>query len=261
MNATEGFEKLRLNVNGTDTVVLALGDPAAPPLVLFHGAGTFHGWEFARPWAANFRVLIPHHPGFAESGDMKGLREFGDFVLHYGALFDQLGLHHDVNLVGLSLGGRLAARFAIHQQHRLRRLVLVAPAGLVVPEAPMEDIFRIPPEQIPARLVKNFEVLLPWLPSDPHDLDFAVDRYRETRTVATVAWDEPFDRVIPRWIKTMTVPTMVMWGNDDALIPVGQAPAWAALIPDSTLRLFDDAGHLLLDESSDAVLAVAEFCA
>lgn len=59
----------------------------------------------------------------------------------------------------------------------------------------------------------------------------------------------------------MTVPTMVMWGNDDAMIPVGQAPAWAALIPDSTLRLFDDAGHLLLDESSDAVLAVAEFCA
>lgn len=261
MNATEGFDKLRLNVNGTDTVVLALGDAAAPPLVFFHGAGTFHGWEFARPWAADFRVLIPYHPGFGESGDMHGLREFGDFVLHYGALFDQLGLHRDVNLVGLSLGGRLAARFAIHQQHRLRRLVLVAPAGLAVPEAPMDDFFRIPPETIPGRLVKNLEVLLPWLPSDPHDLDFAVDRYRETRTVATVAWDEPFDRVIPRWMRTMTVPTMVMWGNDDALIPVGQARAWNDLIPDSALRLFDDAGHLLLDESAGAVLAVAEFCA
>jgi pimeloyl-ACP methyl ester carboxylesterase len=191
---------------------------------------------------------------------MEGLREFGDFVLHYGALFDQLGLHSDVNLVGLSLGGRLAARFAISQQHRLRRLVLIAPAGLRVPEAPMEDLFRIPPEQIPGMLVKNFDVLLPWLPTDPHDLDFAVDRYRETRTVATVAWDEPFDRVIPRWMKTMTVPTMVMWGNDDALIPVGQAKAWAALVPDSDLRLFDDAGHLLLDESPAAVEAVAEFC-
>ena len=261
MNATEGFEKLRLNVNGTDTVVLALGDPAAPPLVFFHGAGTFHGWEFARPWADRFRVLIPHHPGFAESGDMEGLREFGDFVLHYGALFDQLGLHRDVNLVGLSLGGRLAARFAIHHQHRLRRLVLVAPAGLRVPEAPMDDLFRIPPEQIPGRLVKNFDVLLPWLPTDPTDLDFAVDRYRESRTVATVAWDEPFDRVIPRWMKTMMVPTLVMWGNDDALIPVGQAKAWAELVPDCELRLFDDAGHLLLDESHQAVSAVAEFCA
>jgi pimeloyl-ACP methyl ester carboxylesterase len=261
MNATEGFEKLQLNVNGTDTVVLALGDAAAPPLVFFHGAGTFHGWEFARPWASNFRVLIPHHPGFGESADMAGLREFGDFVLHYGALFDQLGLHRDVNLVGLSLGGRLAARFAIHQQHRLRRLVLVAPAGLNVPEAPMDDLFRIPPDQLVGRLVKNFDVLLPWLPADPHDLDFAVDRYRETRTVATVAWDEPFDRVIPRWMATMAVPTMLMWGQDDALIPVGQAAAWMDLIPDGARRLFDDAGHLLLDESTDAVTAVAEFCA
>jgi pimeloyl-ACP methyl ester carboxylesterase len=261
MNATEGFEKLRLNVNGTDTVVLTLGAAAAPPLVFLHGAGTFHGWEFARPWASQFRVLIPHHPGFGESGDMEGLREFGDLVLHYGALFDQLGLHRDVNLVGLSLGGRLAARLAIHQQHRLRRLVLVAPAGLRVPEAPMEDLFHIPPEQIPGRLVKNFDVLLPWLPTDPHDLDFAVDRYRETRTVAIVAWDEPFDRVIALWMKTMTVPTMVMWGNDDALIPVGQAKAWADLVPDSELHVFDDAGHLLLDESPSAVSAVAEFCA
>ena len=59
----------------------------------------------------------------------------------------------------------------------------------------------------------------------------------------------------------MTVPTLVMWGRDDALIPVGQAPAWGALIPDSTVQLFDDAGHLLLDESPLAVAAVAEFCA
>jgi pimeloyl-ACP methyl ester carboxylesterase len=78
--------------------------------------------------------------------------------------------------------------------------------------------------------------------------------------VATVAWDEPFDRVIGRWMKTMTVPTMVMWGSDDALIPVGQAAAWADLVPDSELRLFEDAGHLLLDESVAAVAAVAEFC-
>ncbi len=58
----------------------------------------------------------------------------------------------------------------------------------------------------------------------------------------------------------MTVPTMVMWGHDDALIPVGQAAAWAAIVPDGELRLFDDAGHLLLDESPAAVQAVADFC-
>ena len=104
-------------------------------------------------------------------------------------------------------------------------------------------------------------MLLPWLPSDPRDLDFTVDRYRETRTVAMVAWDEPYDRVIPRWMKTMTVPSLILWGRDDALIPVGHADAWGRLVPDSRVELFDDAGHLLLDESPAAVAAVAEFCA
>jgi pimeloyl-ACP methyl ester carboxylesterase len=76
-----------------------------------------------------------------------------------------------------------------------------------------------------------------------------------------VAWDEPYDRVLPRWMKTMTAPTLILWGRDDALIPVGHADAWGQLVPDSRVELFDDAGHLLLDESPAAVAAVAEFCA
>jgi pimeloyl-ACP methyl ester carboxylesterase len=97
--------------------------------VFFHGAGTFHGWAFAEPWTERYRVLIPHHPGYGDSGDLDGLREVHDLVLHYIELFDQLGLTADVNLVGFSLGGLIAARFAIEQKHRLARLVLVAPAG------------------------------------------------------------------------------------------------------------------------------------
>src|SRR5262245_64992082 len=84
------LERLTLDVLGTSTVVLAAGDPAAPPLVFLHGAGTFHGWAFAEPWAQTFRVLIPHHPGYGESGDLEGLHDLQDFVVHYTELFDQL---------------------------------------------------------------------------------------------------------------------------------------------------------------------------
>ncbi len=260
MNLTTGFDVQRLDVNGTDTAVLTLGDETAPPLVFFHGAGTFHGWEFARAWAPNFRVIIPHHPGFGESGDFAGLRSVDDFVLHYTALFDALNLQRDVNLVGLSLGGRIAARFAIAQQHRLRRLVLVAAAGLHVSDAPMEDIFRIPGEQIPGLLVKNIETLMPYLPTSDHDIDFIADRYRESRTTAMLAWDEPTDRTIRRWANLIHIPTLIAWGDDDALIPVGHAAAWQGLISGSTVQRFPDAGHLLLDESPAALQAVAEFC-
>ena len=94
------------------------------------------------------RVLIPYHPGYGVSDDLEGLSEVHDLVIHYVELFDQLGLTHDVDLVGLSLGGLLAARFAIEQKHRLRRLVLVAPAGLRAPGVQVDDLFRIPPEEM-----------------------------------------------------------------------------------------------------------------
>ncbi len=88
--------------------------------MFLHGAGTFHGFAFAEPWTRAFRVLIPFHPGYGESGDLEGLREVHDLVLHYIELFDQLELTAHVNLVGFSLGG-LVARFAIEQKHQVAR--------------------------------------------------------------------------------------------------------------------------------------------
>ena len=61
------FKKETLNINGVDTVLYAAGK--GEPLLFLHGAGTFHGYEFAKPWADKFRVLHPYHPGFGESGD------------------------------------------------------------------------------------------------------------------------------------------------------------------------------------------------
>jgi pimeloyl-ACP methyl ester carboxylesterase len=259
--STLNLERLTFDVNGTSTVVLAAGEPGAPPLVFLHGAGTFHGWAFSEPWTATHRVLIPFHPGYGLSDDLPELREVHDLVIHYTDLFDQLELTAGINLVGFSLGGLLAARFAIEQKHRLRRLVLVAPTGLRVPGVEVDDLFRIPPEELPGRLVHRMETLLPHLPDDPHDVDFTVDRYRETRSTALMLWDHPFDRVIPRWLGRVDVPSLVVWGEDDGLLPVELAPAWADLLPDATVNTFPEAGHLVLDESPDAVEAVAKFCA
>lgn len=253
-------ERIVLDVNGVETVVPAAGDPAAPPLVYFHGAGTFHGAEFAAAWTDRFRVLMPYHPGYGESGDDEQLREVHDLVLHYTELFDVLGLTSDVNLVGLSLGGLLAARFAIEQQHRLRRLVLCCPAGLRAKGVVTDDVFTIPPEALGPRLVHRMETLLPWLPENPMDVDFTVDRYRETRTTALLMWDHPHDRVIRRWLGRVTVPTMIVWGAEDRLLPAGLASEWAALLPHADVRSFPGAGHLVLDESPDAVAAIAAFC-
>ncbi len=255
------LERLSYDVNGTKTIVLAGGDPTAPPLVFLHGAGTFHGSGFAEAWTAQHRVLLPFHPGYGESGDIEDLHDVHDLVLHYTELFDQLGLTSDVNLVGFSLGGLVAARFAIEQKHRLRRLVLVAPTGLRVPGVTVDDLFRIPPEELMERLVHRMETLQPHLPTDPHDVDFIVDRYRETRTTAIMLWEHPYDRVLPRWLGRVDIPSLIVWGDDDRLLPVELAPAWAALLPQATVATFPAAGHLVLDEAPAAAQAVAAFCA
>ena len=129
-----------------------------------------------------------------------------------------------------------------------------------VPGVEVDDLFRIPPEELTGRLVHRMETIEPFLPTDAHDVDFIVDRYRETRTTAIMLWEQPYDRVLPRWLGRVDIPTLVVWGEDDRLAPPELAPAWVALLPAATSALFPNAGHLVLDESADAREAVARFC-
>ena len=90
--SAETLERIELDVNGTTAVVLAVGDPQSPPLVYFHGAGTFHGAEFASAWAEDFRVPCRSIPATASPVTTRTCRVWHDLVLHYTELFDQLGL-------------------------------------------------------------------------------------------------------------------------------------------------------------------------
>jgi pimeloyl-ACP methyl ester carboxylesterase len=84
------------------TVVHSAGN--GEPVVFFHGAGTVDGFDFAESWADKFKVIVPYHPGFGESGDDPSFTDLHDYVMHYLELFDLIGLDR-FHLVGLSLGG------------------------------------------------------------------------------------------------------------------------------------------------------------
>ena len=183
------FKRETHTVNGVKIILLTAG--SGEPLLFLHGAGTFHGFEFAKPWADKFRVLLPFHPGFGESADDPAMNDIHDYVMHYVELLDLLGLDK-VNLVGFSLGGYIAAKFAMEHGHRVRKLVLVGPAGLRDDKHPTADVLGLPGEQLPAMLVSNFDVIKPYLPTKP-DLDFIGDRYREMTTTARLLWEHPYD--------------------------------------------------------------------
>jgi pimeloyl-ACP methyl ester carboxylesterase len=242
-------------VNGVKTVVYTAG--SGDPLVFFHGAGTVDGFDFAEPWAERFKVILPYHPGFGESEDDPTYTDLHDYVMHYLELFDALQLDR-FNLVGLSLGGCLAAKFASEHGHRVKKLGLIAPAGMIDPMNPILDLLAVPGEQVPELLVSDFEVLKPYLPEKP-DLDFIGDRYREATTVARLFWERPGDPKFMRYLHRIKMPTMIVWGDEDKIIPVGQAETWRRFIPNADIRIFRGAGHLVHLERSEVVDALGRF--
>jgi pimeloyl-ACP methyl ester carboxylesterase len=251
------FERETHTVNGVRTVVLTAGK--GEPLVFWHGAGTFTGFNFAKPWAEKFRVIIPFHPGFGESGDDPAMTDLHDYVMHYLDLFDALDLAK-LRLVGFSLGGYLAAKFAMEHGHRVSKLALVGPAGLRDQDYPTADVLALPPEQLPTMLASNFEVIRPHLPVKP-DLDFVGDRYREMTTVARLLWERPWDATLPRYLHRIKMPTLLVWGEEDQLTPAGQSKLWRRLIHQAEISIFKGAGHLVLDEKPEAVRTIAKFLA
>ena len=93
----------------------------------------------------------------------------------------------------------------------------------------------------------------------PPTPEFLADRYRESTSFARVAWKRPYDPKLARWLHRVTMPTLVVWGDADSLIPVEQAPIWAAAIPNAETKVLPGLGHLLFDESREAVDAVGDF--
>jgi len=211
-----GFTRSEYDINGVKTVVQSIG--SGPVLVFLHGTGTFTGFEVARAWAAHHTVLIPFHPGFGDPGDSDAIDTVEDHVLHYMDLFDRLGLEN-FDLAGFSLGGWLAAEFAIRQPQRLRRLVLVAPAGLVVDAAPAPGLFDIAPQDLPAYLAHDPLAALRYFPQAP-DPSFDARLGREVTGFAKLIRNHPQGNPkLAHWLHRITIPTLVLWGANDRLRP------------------------------------------
>ncbi|MQA98405.1 MAG: alpha/beta fold hydrolase [Streptosporangiales bacterium] len=118
----------------------------------------------------------------------------------------------------------------------------------------------MPPQELADYLTAKPEVLAAATPNPPTP-EFLADRYRESTSAARVLWGGPYDRKLRRWLHRITVPTLLLWGDADRLVPAGQCDAWAELLPEVEQRILPGVGHLLFDESPEAVAAVAEFAA
>lgn len=250
------------------------GPSGAPAIILVHGFGSsLHTWA---GWAARldegYRVIRFDLPGAGLSPpDLTGDYTDERAIEIINALMADLDLDHAI-LVGNSLGGRIAWRFALAEPAKTRALILVSPdgfasAGFEYDKAPeVSFIWQLMRVFLPRMVVRtNLEASY----GDPAQLtDEAVSRYYRLlrapgarkalleRTRQTVLVDpEP---LLPQ-IKT---PTLLVWGAKDRLIPIKNARDYLRLMPRASLTRLDDLGHVPMEEAPDKSLTpVNEFLA
>lgn len=251
-----GFDREDHMIEGVKTVVLTMGQ--GPELVFLHGTGTFTGFDAARRWAKTHRVIIPFHPGFGMSGDAPEVRDIEDHVFHYMALFDAMKLDR-VALAGFSLGGWIAAEFALRQPQRVSCLVLLAPAGLVSASAPAPDLFSIAPEELPGYLAHNPARVLSFFPSEP-DPEFDNALGREVSAFARLIETHPQGNPdLTRRLPRLRMPTLLIWGGEDRLRPTAQSQEWVNALPQAQLKTVPNTGHLILEETPESATLVTDF--
>jgi pimeloyl-ACP methyl ester carboxylesterase len=255
-----------VDVRGRRVRVAQAGHGA--PLVYLHGSGDLGDWGPALSLLArDFTVYRPDHPGFNDSDDDPSVDSVLDLSFSYLDLFDRLGLDRP-SLVGVSLGGWIAAQIAVLDPGRAAKLVLVDAAGLRA-EVATPDTFTLSPVQQAELLYHRAEIRAAAVAAaakitDDPDL---FQRYLRNRmATAHLAWNPYFhDPKLPGRLHRLTAPVLVVWGAQDRVLPVEYAYRWAealgtAPLGTARLEIIDGSGHLPPVEQPDRFAAlVREF--
>ncbi len=245
-------QETTITVSGA-TIRLFRGGNGAP-LVFLHGAGGHTGWRpFMETLSREFDVIAPEHPGFGQSDDPPWLDTVADLAYFHLDLLAALGLDR-VHLMGTSLGGWIAAEMAVRNTARLQSLTLVCAVGVTANGEPIPDIFRMPVEENLRRYFADPEMATRRLADLGRGDQSIVAKNRAT--VVRLAYDPRFHNPhLPKWLHRIDVPTLLVWGARDGLVPPEFGDAYHALIPGSRLVVLDGAGHAPFDEQEAAFLA------
>ncbi|EJO91570.1 alpha/beta hydrolase fold protein [Ectopseudomonas mendocina DLHK] len=241
------------------------------PIVLLHGtSASLHTWEgWVTELAKQRRVISLDLPGFGLTGPFPDgdyrLERYTGFLL---TLLDRLQVPRAV-LVGNSFGGQLAWRFALAHPERSARLVLVDAAGYPRNAESVPIGFRLAgvPALAPvmSRLLPRamIESSLRNVYGDPDKVDDElVERYYQltlregNRQALRQRFAQAPSGELHERIGELQLPTLIIWGGRDRLIPPDNAEHFAADIAGSQLVLFDDLGHVPQEEDPQRTVAV-----
>ncbi|WP_309086717.1 alpha/beta hydrolase [Chelativorans sp.] len=214
------------------------------PLLFLHGSSGASSWlPFMEALSQNHEVFVFEHPGFGRSENPTWLDTMSDLAFFYLDAIEHLGLS-DISLVGASIGGWLAAEIAIRDCRSLASLTLVAPAGIHVKGLRKGDIFMWSPQETARNLffAQSFAEKMLAAPVTP---EAQMEILQNRLTTAKLAWQPRFyNPDLYKWLHRIKVQTLIVWGENDKVIPAGYGPAFRDLIPGARLEVIAECGHL-----------------
>lgn len=248
------------------------GPKDAPAILLLHGSNAdLHTWE---PWVAalkgQYRVIRFDQVGHGLTGpDPQEDYSRDNYVADILEVADALGLERFI-LGGNSMGGKHALAFAVAHPDRLTGLVLVDGSGGPMldldPKEKDEDsgnigftIARMPGVNLLAEQITPRSLIAQSLEQSVSVKSVAspaaVDRYWEllrypgNRRATLKRFSQPYDPLTEAEIAAVTTPTLILWGEEDRLIPVEAGQWLAKTMPNNRLVIYPGIGHLPHEEA------------
>ena len=231
---------------------------SGPPLVYLHAAGGPIWDPFVEGLTERYTVYAPHHPGTGETArdSIHAVDSLWDLILIYDEIFDALNLG-SVPIIGTSFGGMMACELAAHRPERVSQMVLLDPIGLWRDDAPVAPYMLMPPEKLVATLYKNLgspavQAALK-MPDDPKAIAVGIaDLVWSLGATGKFVWPIP-DKGLKKRLHRVKADTLIIWGDDDALISSVYAKEFADRIANSRIEIIADCGHVPQVERLEAV--------
>ena len=249
-----------IDVNGHAARVWTKG--AGPKLGWLAGFGGLPRWiPFLDELAKSRTVIVPSLPGHPGATGHTALDSHLDWICAVREVVLKAGLE-GCDLAGSSVGASFVAEFAAMWPHKVRRLAMIAPWGLYDDGEPPTDVWAQRPDDQPGLLVANPKLWtdLRAVPDGANSVEWPIEQVRATEAAARAFWPLGNTRLEKR-LPTIIAPTLLLWGEQDRVIPRSYAERFAKAIKGpATIQTIAGAGHLAeLDQPVATANAIVEF--
>jgi pimeloyl-ACP methyl ester carboxylesterase len=239
-----GGIKLQITKGGTGQPLLILHDELGHP-----------GWlRYHAALAQHYTLYMPAHPGCGQSERLDWVMNMRDLAGWYLDALDELGLVQ-VPVLGGSLGGWLAAEMAVMCPQQFKRLVLVGAMGVRPPVGEIFDMFLVVSRNYLAASFAdpaNTPEYQQLYGSDPTPAQ--AETWELARELASLVGWRPYmhNPALPHLLRRLRkLPTLIVWGRQDTIVPLSAGEAYHQAIPGSQLVALDRCGHRPEIEQAD----------